>query len=56
MNIEQGTLELLLTQPLTEIQVVLAKFLGSWAVSIGGATSNPFSFGSLENWVCLLEL
>ena len=29
-----GTLELLLTQPLTEIQVVLAKFLGSWAVSI----------------------
>ena len=31
---QTGTLELLLTQPLTEIQVVLAKFLGSWAVSI----------------------
>ena len=29
-----GTLELLLTRPLTEGQVVLAKFLGAWAVSI----------------------
>ena len=29
-----GTLELLLTRPLTEGQVVLAKFLGSWAVSL----------------------
>lgn len=29
-----GTLELLLTRPLTEVQVVLAKFLGAWAVSI----------------------
>ena len=29
-----GTLELLLTRPLTEGQVVLAKFFGSWAVSI----------------------
>ena len=29
-----GTLELLLTRPLTEGQVVLAKFLGAWALSI----------------------
>ena len=29
-----GTLELLLTRPLTEGHVVLAKFLGAWAVSI----------------------
>ena len=29
-----GTLELLLTRPLTEGQVVLAKFFGAWAVSI----------------------
>ena len=29
-----GTLELLLTRPLTEGQVVLAKFLGAWAVTI----------------------
>jgi len=29
-----GTLELLLTRPLTEGQVVVAKFLGSWAVSL----------------------
>jgi len=29
-----GTLELLLTRPLTEGQVVLAKFIGAWAVSI----------------------
>lgn len=29
-----GTLELLLTRPLTEGQVVLAKFCGAWAVSI----------------------
>ena len=29
-----GTLELLLTRPLTEGQVVLAKFFGGWAVSI----------------------
>ena len=29
-----GTLELLLTRPLTEGQVVLAKFLGSWVVSL----------------------
>ena len=29
-----GTLELLLTRPLTEGQVVLAKFLGAWAVSL----------------------
>ena len=29
-----GTLELLLTRPLTEGQVVLAKFLGAWLVSI----------------------
>ena len=30
----QGTLELLLTRPLSEGQVVLAKFLGTWAVSM----------------------
>ena len=30
----QGTLELLLTRPLSEGQVVLAKFLGTWAVSV----------------------
>ena len=29
-----GTLELLLTRPLTEGQVVVAKFLGSWVVSL----------------------
>ena len=29
-----GTLELLLTRPLTEGQVVLAKFLGAWVVSL----------------------
>ncbi|MGB2424378.1 MAG: gliding motility-associated ABC transporter substrate-binding protein GldG, partial [Flavobacteriales bacterium] len=29
-----GTLELLLTRPLTEGQVVLSKFLGAWAVSL----------------------
>ena len=29
-----GTLELVLTRPLTEGQVVLAKFLGAWAVAI----------------------
>ena len=29
-----GTLELLLTRPLTEGQVVTAKFLGAWAVSL----------------------
>ena len=30
----QGTLELLLTRPLSEGQVVVAKFLGTWAVSV----------------------
>ena len=30
----QGTLELLLTRPLSDGQVVLAKFLGTWAVSV----------------------
>ena len=30
----QGTLELLLTRPLSEGQIVLAKFLGTWTVSV----------------------
>lgn len=38
-----GTLELLLTRPLTEGQVVLAKFLGAWAVSLA-ALIPTFSF------------
>ena len=35
-----GTLELLLTRPLTEGQVVLAKFLGAWAVSLAAPDSH----------------
>jgi len=30
----EGTLELLLTRPLTETQIVVAKFLGSWLVAV----------------------
>ena len=42
----QGTLELLLTRPLSEGQVVVAKFLGTWAVSVVALVVGPFALAA----------
>ena len=50
-----GTLELLLTRPLTEGQVVLAKFLGAWAVSLA-ALIPTFAFVLVVGMLVLRRL